>query len=128
MTIFRGRWRWLLISWMFAISAIAYLDHVNISIAGRSIEQENGLEHLQLGWEFSTFILGYALFQTPGGRRADRFGPSKVLALRKVWWALISALTALVYRICASGVAPCINDVVKCAFLTWARRSSGISG
>ena len=30
----RDRMRWALIGWMFAISAIAYLDRVNISIAG----------------------------------------------------------------------------------------------
>ena len=96
MTIFRGRLRWLLIGWMFAISAIAYLDRVNISIAGRSIEKEFGLDHLQLGWVFSAFVLGYALFQAPGGRLADRYGPRKVLALGTVWWALFTALTAFV--------------------------------
>src|SRR5664279_4795971 len=96
MTIFRGRLRWLLIGWMFAISAIAYLDRVNISIAGRSIEGEFGLDHLQLGWVFSAFVLGYALFQAPGGRLADRYGPRRVLALGTVWWALFTALTAFV--------------------------------
>jgi len=66
MTLFHGRLRWVLIFWMFAISAIAYLDRVNISIAGSSIEREFHLEHLQLGWVFSAFVLGYALFQAPG--------------------------------------------------------------
>jgi MFS transporter, ACS family, glucarate transporter len=94
MKIFRGRVRWLLILWVFVISAIAYLDRVNISIAGRSIEQEFHLEHVQLGWVFSAFALGYALFQAPGGRLADRFGPRKVLALGTVWWALFTSLTA----------------------------------
>lgn len=96
MTIFRGRLRWVLIFWMFVISAIAYLDRVNISIAGRSIEREFNLEHLQLGWVFSAFVLGYALFQAPGGRLADRFGPRKVLTLGTAWWALFTALTAFV--------------------------------
>ena len=40
MNIIRGEIRWLLIFWMFVTSAIAYLDRVNISIAGSSIEQE----------------------------------------------------------------------------------------
>jgi ACS family glucarate transporter-like MFS transporter len=73
--------RWALIGWMFAISAIAYLDRVNISIAGHSIQQEFHLDNIQLGWVFSAFVAGYALFQAPGGRLADRFGPRNILAL-----------------------------------------------
>jgi ACS family glucarate transporter-like MFS transporter len=81
---------------MFVISAVAYLDRVNISIAGRSIEQEFHLDHVRLGWMFSAFVLGYALFQTVGGRLADRFGPRKILTLGTMWWALFTALTACV--------------------------------
>ncbi len=96
MNIFHGRIRWVIVFWMFVISAIAYLDRVNISIAGPSIEQEFHLDHIQLGWVFSAFVLGYALFQAPGGRLADRFGPRRVLALGAVWWAVFTSLTALV--------------------------------
>ncbi len=95
-TPLRNQVRWLLIGWMFAISAIAYLDRVNISIAGRSIQEEFHLDNVQLGWVFSAFVAGYAIFQAPGGRLADRFGPRKVLALGTVWWAVFTALTALV--------------------------------
>jgi ACS family glucarate transporter-like MFS transporter len=38
------------------------------------MEAEFGLSDIQLGWAFSSFVLGYALFQAPGGRMADRFG------------------------------------------------------
>ena len=93
---FRGRIRWALIGWMFAISAIAYLDRVNISIAGPWIQKEYGLDNIQLGWIFSAFVAGYALFQVPGGRLADRFGPRKILALGTVWWAVFTSLTVIV--------------------------------
>jgi len=92
----RGRIRWVLVGWMFAISAIAYLDRVNISIAGSFIQKEFGLDNLQLGWVFSSFVLGYALFQAPGGRLADRFGPRKILSIATVWWAVFTALVAMV--------------------------------
>jgi ACS family glucarate transporter-like MFS transporter len=92
----RGRVRWALIGWMFAISAIAYLDRVNISIAGHTIEQEFHLTDVQLGWVFGAFVAGYALFQTPGGRLADRFGPRKILAMGTIWWAVFTSATALV--------------------------------
>jgi len=91
-----GRLRWALIGWMFVMSAIAFLDRVNLSIAGKALAREYGLSDQQLGWVFSAFVLGYALFQAPGGRLADRFGPRRVIALGVVWWGLFTTLTALV--------------------------------
>jgi ACS family glucarate transporter-like MFS transporter len=93
-TLLRGKVRWLLIAWTFLIAAITFLDRVNISITGRFIEQEFHLTHIQLGWVFSAFILGYGLFQAPGGRLADRYGPAIVMAVAVVWYALFTSLTA----------------------------------
>ena len=70
--------RWFLICWLFILSAVSYLDRVNISIAGRSIAEDYGLSNVQLGYVFSAMLIGYALFQTVGGRLADRFGPRRV--------------------------------------------------
>jgi sugar phosphate permease len=80
-TFLRGRVRWILIGWMFGISAIAYLDRVNISITGSLIEEDFHLTDIQLGWVFSAFVLGYALSKAPGGRTADRFGPRRVVTI-----------------------------------------------
>jgi ACS family glucarate transporter-like MFS transporter len=87
--------RWILVGWMFLISAIAYLDRVNVSIAGRAIEEEFHLTDIQLGYILSAFVLGYALFQAPGGRIADRFGPRLVLTLGVLWWAVFTVLITL---------------------------------
>ena len=84
--------RWVLIFWMFVVSAIAYLDRVNISIAGHYIAQEFHLDNIQLGWVFSAFVLGYAAFQAPGGRISDRIGPRYVLAIGVVWWGVFTML------------------------------------
>jgi ACS family glucarate transporter-like MFS transporter len=92
----RGRVRWALIVWMFVISAVAYLDRVNISIAGSAIQKDYGLDNVRLGWVFSAFVLGYAIFQVPGGLLADKFGPRRILALGTVWWGVFTALSALV--------------------------------
>ncbi|MCX6895617.1 MAG: MFS transporter [Verrucomicrobia bacterium] len=91
-----GRLRWGLIFWMFLMSAVAYLDRVNISIAGQAIQKDFGLTNLQLGWVFSAFVIGYALFQGPGGRLADRFGARLVISVGVVWWGVFTTLTALV--------------------------------
>jgi ACS family glucarate transporter-like MFS transporter len=87
--------RWYLILWMLVISAVAYLDRVNISIAGKSLAADFGLDDIHLGWVFSAFVLGYALFQALGGWLADRFGPRRLIALATIWWAVFTALTGL---------------------------------
>ncbi len=88
--------RWKLIAWLFAISAVAYLDRVNISIAGQFMAREFHLSNQQLGSVFSAFVIGYALFQVPGGWLADRLGPRVVLTFAVVWWGIFtSSLTLL---------------------------------
>ena len=74
----------------------SYLDRVNISIASGSIADAYHLSDVQLGKVFSAMLVGYALFQTVGGRLADRFGPRSVLAWGVAWWGIFTALTALV--------------------------------
>ena len=88
--------RWLLVSWLFVLSAVAFLDRVNISIAGSSIAADYGLTNQQLGWVFSSFLLGYALLQTAGGWLSDKLGPRRVLTVGVVWWGIFTALTAVV--------------------------------
>ena len=88
--------RWFLVFGLFVLSAVAYLDRVNISIAGSSIAAEYHLSNVQLGWIFSAFLVGYALFQTPGGWLADRLGPRRVLTAGVLWWGIFTALTTLV--------------------------------
>src|ERR1700730_3997052 len=88
--------RWLLIFWLFVLSAVAFLDRVNLSIAGKFIAADFHLTDIQLGNVLSAFLLGYALFQIPGGRLADRLGARRLLTIGVVWWGVFTALTALV--------------------------------
>ena len=90
------RVRWLLVFWLFVLSAVSYLDLVNISIAGGAIVDAYHLTDVQLGRVFSALVAGYALFQTIGGQLADRFGPRRVLTGGVIWWGVFTALTALV--------------------------------
>jgi len=88
--------RWFLVFWLFILSAVSYLDRVNISIAGGSIAEAYRLSDVELGKVFSAMLVGYALFQTVGGRLADRFGPRRVLAGGVMWWGIFTSLTAMV--------------------------------
>ena len=87
--------RKILVLWMFLLSAVAFLDRTNISIAGSFIRDELGIGNIELGWVFSAFLIGYAAFQVAGGWLAYRFGPRRVLAAGVVWWGVFTALTTV---------------------------------
>jgi MFS transporter, ACS family, glucarate transporter len=90
------RIRWLLIGWLFVLSAVAFLDRVNLSIAGTRLAADYRLSDVQFGLLSTVFLLGYALFQTSAGWLADRWGPRRVLAGGVIWWGIFTALTAAV--------------------------------
>jgi len=90
------RVRWFLVFGLFVLSAVAYVDRINIAIAGNSIASEFHLTNVQLGSLTSAFLIGYALFQTLGGWLADRLGPRRVLTAGVLWWGIFTALTTAV--------------------------------
>jgi ACS family glucarate transporter-like MFS transporter len=86
--------RYLLVILTFLLSLLLYIDRVNISAAKESIADSLSLTDKQFGWVISAFALGYALFQTPGGLMADRFGPRLILTSIVSFWSLFTGLTA----------------------------------
>jgi len=89
------RMRWLMLGLLFAISVVTYIDRVNISVTARQMMPALGLTDQQMGFVFSAFVIGYALFQVPGGWFADRWGIRIVLTIALLWWSCFTALTAM---------------------------------
>ena len=96
MNVKRGtRVRWVLASWLFVLSAVAFLDRTNVSIAGLQMSKEYALGNERLGWMASAFLIAYAAFQVPAGWVSARYGPRLVLTFAVLWWGVATALTAL---------------------------------
>ena len=74
---------------------INYIDRVNISVAAPDIMQETGWDQERFGLVLSSFLVGYALFQYPGGVIADRWSPRRLLALSCLGFSFFTALTPL---------------------------------
>ncbi len=85
-----------LVFWIFLLSAVAYLDRINLSIAGPDISREFGLGNVRLGWVMSAFLIGYAASQVLAGWVAVRLGPRRALTLGVLWWGAFTLGTALV--------------------------------
>ena len=62
-----SRIRWLILALLFLISVVTYIDRVNISVTARQMMPAYGMTDKEMGWVFSAFVVGYALFQIPGG-------------------------------------------------------------
>ncbi|KAA6462108.1 MFS transporter [Acidobacteria bacterium AB60] len=88
--------RAVLVFCLFLLSAIAFLDRTNISIAGPQISREFHLDNVHLGWVISAFLAGYAASQVLAGWVAVRLGPRRALSLGVLWWGAFTLTTALV--------------------------------
>jgi len=88
--------RYLLLLGTFLLSVLLYVDRACISTAKSDITHDLGLSDPQWGWVMAAFALGYALFQTPTGAVADRFGPRVLLTSVVVLWSLFTGLSGMV--------------------------------
>src|SRR5437867_4414069 len=78
---------------LFLLTVITYLDRVCIAAMAGAISRDLGLSPSQLGTVFSAFILGYVIFEIPGGWLADRFGARLLLPRIVLWWSVFTAAT-----------------------------------
>ena len=81
---------------LFLFSAIAYLDRVNMSVAGKPIAHEFGLSPIALGYLFSSFLWAYVLMMLPGGRLIDRWGPHVIASVATAVWSTAQMATGMV--------------------------------
>src|SRR5947207_4559144 len=87
--------RYRVIGLLFCSAVVNYVDRLHISVAAPRIMRETGWDKGRFGLVFSTFLIGYALLQIPGGVIADRWSARKVLALSFCGFSLFTALTPL---------------------------------
>ena len=88
--------RWWIVGMLTALAFVSYLQRINISVAAELMVPELHLSKIQMGQVFSSFLIGYALFQIPGGLFADRYGTRIILSASAVLWGLCTVLTGLV--------------------------------
>ncbi len=70
----RARIRWRIFGFMFAFGLIAYVQRTGVTIAAERMMPDLHLSQLQIGWIEQAFVIGYAIFQLPGGLLGQRFG------------------------------------------------------
>lgn len=109
--------RRLILGLLFAVSVVTYVDRVNISVAARQMMPALGLTEQQMGFVFSAFVIGYALFQIPGGWLADRWGARLVLTIGLLWWSCFTAFTAIAASSFLAGILGILGALALTRFL-----------
>jgi ACS family glucarate transporter-like MFS transporter len=66
--------RWRIFGFLFGIGFLAYLQQRSLTVAAARIIPELHISQMQIGFLEQAFVIGYALFQIPGGVFGQRWG------------------------------------------------------
>lgn len=89
------RIRWRIFGLLFGFGFIAYLQQKSITVAADLMMPELGLTQMQIGWLESAFVLGYTVFQLPGGVIGQRLGARRMFTVISIIAFLATILTPL---------------------------------
>ncbi len=84
--------RWKILALLVGFSFVSYLQRMNISVAAVFMMPELDLSEQQMGWVFSSFMIGYAACQIPAGWIGDRFGAWRILWGAAFFWGIFTIL------------------------------------
>ncbi|XP_031259901.1 probable anion transporter 5 [Pistacia vera] len=87
--------RYLIVILTFLSTCVCYIERVGFSIAYTVAADAAGVNQSSKGTILSTFYIGYACSQVPGGWAAQRIGGRKVLLLSFVLWSSTCFLVPL---------------------------------
>ncbi|MFS4467945.1 MFS transporter [Maribacter sp. 2210JD10-5] len=90
--------RYQMVGGTFMLALIVLFDRVLISVAKDPVSETLDLSDNEMGWVLAIFALGYALFQTPAGMMADKFGARKTLTIVVSLWSIFTAMTGAAFN------------------------------
>ena len=85
---------WRVVPFLLVCYIVAYLDRVNVGVAGLTMTHDLGLSPSQFGWSAGLFFFGYFLAEVPSNLALQAVGARKWIARILITWGLISAGTA----------------------------------
>jgi MFS transporter, ACS family, glucarate transporter len=88
--------RYKVLSLLFLLSIITFVDRVCLAVAGPRIQDDLHLSPDQWGWITGVFALAYGGFEIPSGAMGDRYGARLALTRIVAWWSAFTAITGAV--------------------------------
>jgi ACS family glucarate transporter-like MFS transporter len=109
--------RWFIAVMVGAFAFVSYIERMNISVAAELMMPDLGLSKTQMGQVFSSFLVGYAVFQVPAGKLGDAVGPRITLAVAALSWGCATVLTGMVPKTLAAGNLAILVSLIAVRFL-----------
>ena len=75
------RIRWRIFAFLFGFGFIAYFQQKSITVAADRIMPDLHFSQTEIGWIEQAFVVGYALFQVPGGLFGQRAGARRAFVI-----------------------------------------------
>jgi MFS family permease len=94
-----GYSKYVILALVFVGWCLGNMDRMVMSFAVVPIGKEFNLSASVIGLVMSSFFLGYAIMQIPGGWLADKFGSRKVLLSIVFVWSIFTSLTGAAWSI-----------------------------
>lgn len=91
----------LILALLFLGWSLGNLDRYIMNYAVVAITGDLNLDASATGIILSSFFLGYAIMQIPGGLLADKFGAKKILLISVIMWSIFTGLTAIAWSLTA---------------------------
>ncbi|MCE9526313.1 MAG: MFS transporter, partial [Planctomycetales bacterium] len=92
----RPTWvRWQMMVILMGFTCLNHFHRQSLPSVVNFIMRDCGLTTIQMGWIFTSFLLGYVLFMSPGGWLADWLGGKRTLVVSGLGTAALVAATGL---------------------------------
>src|SRR5215472_7372370 len=88
-----------LISFLFTIFVIAFVDRINIGFAALTMNRDLAIASQQFGFLSGIFFFGYFLFEVPSNYLLHKIGARVWIARILLTWGLIATLTGFVQNV-----------------------------
>jgi MFS transporter, ACS family, tartrate transporter len=75
---------------------LAYIDRINVSFAGLTMQGELGMSAAAFGFAAGTFYWGYFLFEVPSNVILEKVGARLWIARIMITWGILAGVTAFV--------------------------------
>ena len=120
-----GKFRWVILVWLFIIYMLAYFDRVNFSMSAPLLIKEMSLSATQLGLVMSGFTIGYTALNFPAGFIAQRFSTRTIFTFTIVLWSIMTIMTGfawsfmslilirIVFGACEGPLTPCFTKLTN---------------
>ena len=76
---------------------LAYIDRINVSFAGLTMQGDLKLTATDFGFALGTFFLGYFIFEVPSNVILEKVGARVWIARIMITWGICAAMMAFIY-------------------------------